>query len=61
MTNPDLLLASDLNDVGFVRCDDGNGGDYELQASSPYKNRGTDGKDLSADIVGLNQVLAGVE
>jgi hypothetical protein len=55
------LFASDLNDVGFMRCDDGNGGDYQLQASSPYKGMGTDGKDLGADIAGLNQALAGVE
>jgi hypothetical protein len=55
------LFASDLNDVGFVRCDDGNGGDYLLQANSPYKNMGADGKDLGADIAGLNQALAGVE
>jgi len=50
-----------MNDVGFMRCDDGNGGDYQLQASSPYKGMGTDGKDLGADIAGLKQALAGVE
>jgi hypothetical protein len=32
-----------------------------LLTSSPYKNKGTDGKDLGADIVGLNQALANVE
>ena len=40
---------------------DGNGGNYELQSSSPYKNKGTDGKDLGADIVALQAALAGVE
>jgi hypothetical protein len=55
------LFASDMNDVGFVQCDDGNGGNYELQSASPYKNKGTDGKDLGADMVGLNEALAGVE
>ena len=30
------------------------GGDYELNANSPYKNSGTDGKDLGADIAGLD-------
>jgi hypothetical protein len=55
------LFAPDPNDVGFIRCDDGNGGDYELRASSPYKGMATDGKDLGADIVGLKQALAGVE
>jgi hypothetical protein len=47
--------------VGFVQYNDGNGGNYELQASSPYKNKGSDGKDLGADIVGLNEALANVE
>jgi hypothetical protein len=47
--------------VGFVNYNGGNGGDYTLQSSSPYKNAGTDGKDLGADIVGLNAALANVE
>ena len=55
------LFAPDMNDVGFIRCDNGNGGDYELRAGSPYKGMGTDGKDLGADIPGLNQALADVE
>ena len=55
------LFASDPNDVGFVQYNSGNGGNYQLQPSSPYKGQGTDGKDLGADIVGLNQALAGVE
>jgi hypothetical protein len=38
-----------------------NGGNYELQPSSVYKNKGTDGKDLGADVVGLNAALANVE
>ncbi|MGA3093457.1 MAG: hypothetical protein ABSD75_33105, partial [Terriglobales bacterium] len=49
------------NNVGFVEYNNGNGGNYELQPTSPYKNAGTDGKDLGADIVGLNQLLANVE
>ncbi len=55
------LFAQTLNNVGFVHCNNGNGGDYELLAASPYKNKGTDGKDLGADIVGLNAALMGVE
>ena len=47
--------------VEFVNYNGGNGGNYELQSSSPYKNKGTDGKDLGADIVGLQQQLANVE
>ncbi len=49
------------NDVGLVQYDDGNGGNYELVQGSPYKNMGTDGKDLGADIVGLDQAFMGVE
>jgi hypothetical protein len=47
--------------VDFVRYDDGVNGDYTLQPNSPYKKAGTDGKDLGADIAGLNAALAGVE
>ena len=47
--------------VAFTSFANGNGGNYELQASSPYKNKGSDGKDLGADIVGLNSALASVE
>jgi len=48
-------------DVQFVNYNNGNGGNYQLLNSSPYKNAGTDGKDLGADIAGLNAALAGVE
>jgi len=34
----------------FVNFNGGNGGDYHLAAGSPYKNAGTDGRDLGADI-----------
>lgn len=47
--------------VQFVNYNNGNGGDYELQPTSPYKNLGTDGKDLGADVTGLEAALAGVE
>ncbi len=46
--------------VGFVNYDNGIGGDYHLLASSPYKNAGSDGKDLGADINALNVAIAGV-
>jgi hypothetical protein len=55
------LFPETVADVQFVNFNNGNGGNYELQASSPYKNKGTDGKDLGADIVGLNEALANVE
>jgi putative Ig domain-containing protein len=40
----------DATSVQFVNFNGGNGGDYHLQSSSPYKNAGTDGKDLGADV-----------
>lgn len=55
------LFAPNIQSVGFIRSSSSIAGPYQLQANSPYKNRGTDGKDLGADIVGLNQALKGVE
>jgi hypothetical protein len=47
--------------VDFTDFNNGDGGNYALLPSSPYVNKGTDGKNLGADIVGLNAALAGVE
>jgi hypothetical protein len=55
------MFPVNVSDVLFMNYNNGNGGNYELQSSSPYKNKGTDGKDLGADIAGLNQALTGVE
>lgn len=55
------MFSQAINDVGFTNYNNGNGGNYELQQNSPFKNKGTDGKDLGADIVGLNAALANVE
>jgi hypothetical protein len=55
------LFAANPVNVGFVQYHDGSGGNYELVPTSPYKNLGSDGRDLGADIVGLNAVLTGVE
>jgi hypothetical protein len=49
------------DEVFFTNYNSGNGGNYELLPSSPYKYKGTDGKDLGADIAGLNAALADVE
>ena len=54
----DNLFGPTVDDVHFV---DYNQGNYELQPSSPYKNVGTDGKDLGADITGLTAMMANVE
>jgi hypothetical protein len=55
------MFAPTVDDVGFTNFNNGNGGNYELLPDSPYKNKGTDGKDLGADIVGLKEALANVE
>lgn len=46
--------------VDFVNYANGNGGDYRLANSSRYKNAGTDGKDLGADIEAIQTAIAGV-
>ena len=51
-------FAQSVTDVEFVNYGAGN---YQLQTGSPYTNMGTDGKNLGADIVGLNEALANVE
>jgi hypothetical protein len=55
------LFPKTIADVDFTNYNNGDGGNYELLSTSRYKNAGTDGKDLGADIVGLNAALAGVE
>jgi len=47
--------------VQFVNYNNGNGGDYHLLSSSPYKNAGSDGKDLGADIDAILNWTNGVE
>jgi hypothetical protein len=53
-----LLSSSSL--VGFTNYGTGNGGDYTLLPTSKYKNAGTDGKDLGADVGAVNAHIAGV-
>ena len=55
------MFPPTINDVGFTNYNNGNGGNYELLSSSLYESKATDGKDLGADIVGLNAALANVE
>jgi hypothetical protein len=47
--------------VQFVNYNGGNGGDYHLQSSSPYKDAGTDGKDLGADVDAVDSAIASAE
>jgi hypothetical protein len=54
-STPNTVSAAMMNNYNG-----GVGGDYRLQTGSPYKNAGTDGKDLGADINAVNSALAGV-
>jgi hypothetical protein len=47
-------FPTSLGAVGFVNY----GSDYSLSSGSPYKNVGTDGKDLGADFAQLNAATA---
>jgi hypothetical protein len=49
------FFPSDWGAVRFVNSATGN---YALAPTSPYKNAGTDGKDIGADIAGLNAATA---
>lgn len=51
--------ASD-NAIQFVTYNNGNGGNYQLLSTSPYKNAGTDGKDPGADIEAVEAAIANV-
>lgn len=55
------FFAPDTKNAGLARYNNGISGNYELQPGSPYKNLGTDGRDLGADIAGLEAALAGVD
>jgi hypothetical protein len=46
--------------VQFVNFNNGNGGDYHLLSTSPYKNAASDGKDIGADIDAIQAATAGV-
>jgi hypothetical protein len=54
------FTAESLNNAGFVDFNNGNGGDYHLLLTSPFKNAGSDGNDLGANIDALTKATAGV-
>jgi carbonic anhydrase/acetyltransferase-like protein (isoleucine patch superfamily) len=54
---PDNFFPLSLLEVGFL---DLAGGDYRLGPLSPYRNAGTDGKDIGADMDALTPALQGV-
>src|SRR5260370_39847710 len=47
--------------VQFVNSNNHNGGDYMLLPTSPYKNAGSDGKDLGANTAAIAAATAGVQ
>lgn len=55
------MFPATAGEVGFADYNEGNGGNYRLQPTSPYKNMGTDGKDLGANFVRLKAAMANVE
>lgn len=58
---PDKNFFSSSGAVRFANYNGGHGGDYHLQPTSPYKGKGTDGKDLGADVDAIRSATAGVE
>jgi hypothetical protein len=43
----------------FVSYNNGNGGNYQLQSTSPYKRAASDGADPGADVSGIKTAIAG--
>jgi len=54
------FFPKDWKAVRFTNFADGNGGDYHLTPSSPYRQAATDGKDIGADIDAVNSATYGV-
>ena len=52
--------APNFDSLGLMDFNKGNGGNYQLSPTSPFKNAGTDGKDPGADMDGLQTATAGV-
>jgi hypothetical protein len=52
--------APNFDSLGLMDFNNGNGGNYQLSPTSPFKNAGTDGKDPGADMDGLQAATAGV-
>ena len=52
----DNFYPAGIGDVGFTNL---SGGNYRLSGSSPYKNAGTDGKDVGADIPAVERATCG--
>jgi hypothetical protein len=46
----DNFFPTNASAVQFVNYNNGDGGNYQLMNTSPYRNAGTDGNDLGADV-----------
>ena len=55
------FFPASASSIDFVNFANGIGGDYHLQVTSRYKNAGTDGRDLGADVQALEAATNGVE
>jgi len=69
VVNPGVLIGTDATNnavpvsnaaIGFVNFNSGNGGNYTLSESSPYKKYSDDGSDPGVDTTVLAAKLAGV-
>ena len=54
------FFPSSASSVDFMNYSNGIGGDYHLRTTSQFKNAGTDGKDLGADIDAIEAATNGV-
>jgi hypothetical protein len=54
------FYPASYDEVGFVNANNGLDGNYLLKPSSPYKGKGTDGKDIGADINAVMIATRGV-
>jgi hypothetical protein len=57
---PGNFFSATASAVQFVNYNNGNGGNYQLVSTSPYRNAGTDGKDLGADVSTILSETTGV-
>jgi len=53
--NANNFMLTSLSQVGFVNPAEG---DYHLGSTSPYRNAGTDGKDIGCQLGSVKDVIA---
>jgi hypothetical protein len=57
---PGNFTVTDWSTVGFVNYNNGDGGDYHLAPTSPFRGKALDGKDPGADVDAVNLYTQGV-